>query len=96
MDDIFDIIIVGGGPCGLSASVYAGRSGLKTLLLEEYACGGQMLNTTEIKNYPGFCDVSGIELGQKIEKRARDLGVEIKFEKVLDFDFSSKVKIVKT
>lgn len=94
--DIYDLIIVGGGPCGLSASVYAGRSGIRTLLLEEYACGGQILNTYEIKNYPGFENISGPELASKIQNQAEILGTEIKYEKAIDFDFSGKIKVVKT
>ena len=80
MSEVYDLIIVGGGPCGLSAGVYAGRSGMKTLMLEEYACGGQILNTYEIKNYPGFENVSGPDLAQKMQAQAATLGVEIKFE----------------
>ena len=95
--EIYDLIIVGGGPCGLSAAVYAGRSGMKTLILEEYACGGQILNTFEIKNYPGFENISGPELAGKIENQAKAAGVETKFERVLDFDFNDeKIKVVKT
>ncbi len=94
--EIYDLIIVGGGPCGLSASVYAGRSNLKTLVIEEYACGGQILNTYEIKNYPGFENISGPELADKMEKQSKALGVLFKYEKVVDFDFSQKIKIVKT
>ena len=96
MSEVYDLIIVGGGPCGLSAGVYAGRSGMKTLMLEEYACGGQILNTYEIKNYPGFENVSGPDLAQKMQAQAATLGVEIKFEKAVDFDFSNDVKVVKT
>ena len=94
--NIYDLIIVGGGPCGLTASVYAGRSGMKTLLLEEYACGGQILNTYEVKNYPGFESISGPELAGKIQTQAQNLNVEIKYEKVVDFDFTQKIKAIKT
>lgn len=95
-NQIYDLIIVGGGPCGLSACVYAGRSGIRTLLLEEYACGGQILNTYEIKNYPGFENISGPELASKIQNQAEILGIEIKYEKAIDFDFNDKIKVVKT
>lgn len=93
---IYDLIIVGAGPCGLSASIYAGRSNLKTLLIEEFACGGQILNTYEIKNYPGFDNISGPELAQKMENQAKTLGVEIEYDKVIDFDFSGEIKQIKT
>ena len=95
-NNIYDLIIVGGGPCGLSASVYAGRSNMKTLLIEEFACGGQILNTYEIKNYPGFENISGPELASKMEQQANNLGVELKYEKVLDFDFANELKVIKT
>ena len=96
MENIYDLIIVGGGPCGLSAGVYAGRSGVKTLLLEEFMCGGQILNTYEVKNYPGYENISGPELAQKIQNQAQNLGVEIKYEKVVDFDLTPKIKVIKT
>ena len=96
MEQIFDVIIVGGGPCGLSAGVYAGRSGLKTLLIERFACGGQILNTFEIKNYPGFLNISGHDLAQKMQNQIADLGVKVKYETVVDFDFSNYIKVVKT
>ena len=96
VNNIYDLIIVGAGPCGLTASVYAGRSGIRTLLLEEYACGGQILNTYEIKNYPGFDNISGPELASKIQHQAEDLNVEIKYEKVINFDFSGKIKHILT
>lgn len=95
-EKIYDIIIIGGGPCGLTASIYAGRSNLKTLLIEEYACGGQILNTYEIKNYPGFENISGPDLAGKMQKQAKDLNVEIKYEKVVGFDFDHKLKQIKT
>ena len=95
-NNIYDLIIVGGGPCGLSASIYAGRSNMKTLLIEEFACGGQILNTYEIKNYPGFENISGPELASKMEQQANNLGVELKYEKVLDFDFANELKVIKT
>ena len=96
MQNIYDLIIVGGGPCGITAGIYAGRSNLKTLIVEEYACGGQILNTYEIKNYPGYENISGSELASKMQKQAKELGVEFKYERVVDFDFANKTKIVKT
>src|SRR5574344_1397823 len=95
-EEIFDMIIVGGGPCGLTASVYAGRSNIKALLLEEYACGGQTLNTYEIKNFPSYENISGPELSAKMEKQAKTLGVTIKYEKVVDLIFEGNIKRVKT
>lgn len=94
--DKFDVIVVGGGPCGLSACVYACRSGLKTLLLETFACGGQMLNSHEVKNYPGFSSVSGVELAQQMLLQAQQLGVQIGYERVVDIQSHGTQKVVKT
>ena len=96
MNKIYDLIIIGGGPCGLSAGVYAGRSGLDTLLIEEYACGGQILNTYEIKNYPGFENISGPELAEKMQKQAESLGVNFKYERVIDLQLNGDIKSVTT
>jgi thioredoxin reductase (NADPH) len=93
---IYDVIVVGGGPSGLTASIYALRSNLKTLLLEEYVCGGQTINTYEIKNFPSFENISGEELSAKMEAHADSLGLEKKFEQAIDFDFSGNIKVVKT
>ena len=94
--EIYDVLIIGGGPAGLSSAIYASRSGAKTLLLEEFWCGGQTLNTYEIKNYPGFENISGADLSKKMEKQARALGAEIIYEKVQNVDFSAKIKQIFT
>jgi thioredoxin reductase (NADPH) len=73
-----DFIIVGAGPAGLSAGIYAVRSGLDTLIIERYIPGGQVMNTAEVENYPGFEDpISGFELVSRMEKQVKRLGVEI-------------------
>lgn len=95
-EKIYDTIIVGGGPCGLTASIYAGRSGVDTLLIEEFACGGQILNTYEIKNYPGFENVAGPDLASKMESQAKKLGVQVKYERVIGFEFDKDIKVIKT
>lgn len=75
---MYDLIIIGAGPAGLSAGLYAGRANLKTLILEKLVCGGQILLTENIENYPGFGRVvSSAELIENMEKQARGLGVEI-------------------
>ena len=96
MQNIYDIIIVGGGPAGLTAGIYAWRSGLKTLLLEEYVCGGQTINTYEIKNYPAYDNISGVDLSLKMQEQATKLGLEIIYSKAVDFDFKDQIKVVKT
>lgn len=73
-----DLIIIGAGPGGLSAGIYALRAGLDTLVIEKFAPGGQVINTAEVENYPGFEEpISGFELVSSMEKQARRLGTEI-------------------
>lgn len=77
-----DTIIVGGGPAGLTAALYAGRSKLDALLLERGAPGGQLLNTKDIEDYPGFRHVGGPELARKMTDHARDFGCPIEQARV--------------
>ncbi|MBS7657748.1 MAG: thioredoxin-disulfide reductase [Candidatus Bathyarchaeia archaeon] len=78
----YDVIIIGGGPAGLTAGVYTKRAKLNALLLEKTAIGGQMLLADVIENYPGFLEIKGFELAQKMEEQARKFGLEIKFNEV--------------
>lgn len=78
MDQNYDVIIIGGGPAGLSAAQYAGRANLKVLLIEEMALGGQGLVIESLENYPGFPEgVGGFDFAQKMEAQARQFGAEI-------------------
>jgi thioredoxin reductase (NADPH) len=77
MSTDYDIIIVGGGPGGLTAGLYGARATLKTLLLEKGLPGGQIANTEEVEDYPGFDLISGPELASKMEQHARKFGLEI-------------------
>ena len=79
---MYDLIIVGGGPGGLTAGIYAQRAKLKTLMLERMGIGGQICMSDVIENYPGFKSVGGIELMKTFEEQARELGLEIKFSEV--------------
>ena len=74
---IFDTIIIGGGPAGLAAAIYTGRDRFSTLVLEEMSTGGQMFTTSDIENYPGFEAVSGPELTETMEKHAKKFGAQI-------------------
>ncbi len=75
---LFDVIIIGGGPAGLTAGLYTSRARLKTLLIEKGLIGGQVTTTEFIENYPGFEDgISGTELTGRMEKQARKFGLEI-------------------
>ena len=72
-----DLMIIGGGPAGLTAGIYAGRAKLNTLLLENNILGGQVRNSYTIENYPGFESISGIELADKFQKQAEESGIVI-------------------
>lgn len=96
MEKIYDLIIVGGGPAGLSAGVYAGRAKLKTLIIEKGNFGGQTSTTSEIANYPGIRNTSGPALIEEMRLQNEDFGVEFAKTDVTGVDFSGDVKIVKT
>lgn len=92
---MYDLIIIGAGPAGLTAALYAGRSRLKTLLLEKMAVGGRILLTETIENFPGFVGgISTQDLMQHMEQQARDVGVEIVLAESKDLD--NKLKLVQT
>lgn len=96
--DMYDIVIIGGGAAGLSAAIYACRGGMKTLVLEELSCGGQINYTYDVDNYPGFYEnPKGEELSNNFRKHAEKLGAQIVTEKVREIDGCDKeIKIVKT
>jgi len=77
VEEMYDIIIVGGGPGGLSAGIYAMRAALKTVLIERAAQGGQMTLSDEVENYPGFEHITGMELAMKFTQHAQSYGLEI-------------------
>ena len=93
---MYDLIIIGGGPAGLTAGIYAQRARLKTLLLEKEIVGGQIAVSDVIENYPGFSSISGAELMEKFEQHAKGFGLEIKLTDVTDVQDKGKEKIVKT
>lgn len=82
--EIYDIIIVGAGPAGLTAAIYARRANKKVLVLEANTYGGQIINTNVIENYPVNPGISGFDFATKLYNQTKDLGAEIKFEKVID------------
>ena len=95
MPEIFDIIIIGGGPAGLTAGIYASRARMKTLILNEGTAGGQLVLTHEIANYPGVESISGIQLGNIMKKQAQSFGCKIRSNiQLKSFDFSSSPKMV--
>ncbi|MGQ9539211.1 MAG: thioredoxin-disulfide reductase [Candidatus Bathycorpusculaceae bacterium] len=95
--EIWDLIIIGAGPAGLTAGIYAARSGLKALIIEEKIAGGTLGDAPVIENYPGFEKISGAELAQKIAAQCRKLGTAIyEFEKVVGLNLNGEEKVVKT
>ncbi len=96
-DKLFDLIILGGGPAGLTAAIYATRGKLDTLLIEKALPGGYVSSTDWIDNYPGFTDgISGMELSKKMEDHAKRFGANIIQEEVTDVDLKSEPKTVET
>lgn len=94
---VYDLVIIGGGPAGLTAGIYARRAMLKTLLLEKIGIGGQIIITDLIENYPGFQEISGGELARKFEEHARKFGLETRgMVEVSGIENRGSVKIVKT
>ena len=95
---MYDIIIIGSGAAGMSAAIYAGRSGMKTLVLEQLSHGGQMNYTYEVSNYPGVNDnPSGSELSERMRDHASQFGAEFKSETVKEIEnYDKEIKIVKT
>ena len=89
----YQLVIVGGGPAGLTAGLYASRSRLKTVLLDKAAVGGQVLVTSWIDNYPGFPDgISGFDLVDKMAAQAERFGLETELENVVSMDLSQPLK----
>ena len=93
----YDVIIIGGGPAGLSAGLYAARARLSTLLIEKGILGGQIANAEHVENYPGFPEgISGFELGQAMHQQATKYGLETAFAQVTAIELAEKGKVVKT
>lgn len=81
----YDLIIIGGGPAGLTAGIYAGRARLKTVLLEKLIHGGQVMTTDLVENYPGFPEgITGFELSDRMKKQAERFGLEFQSREVLE------------
>ena len=92
---IYDIIIVGAGPAGLTAAIYALRSNKKVLVLEKETIGGQMSSSPLIENYPGFLSISGSELANNLYSQVLELGGEVELEEVLSIEFG-EIKTITT
>ena len=80
---MYDIIIIGGGPAGLTAAVYARRAGKSALVIEKNAFGGQISWSPRVENYPGFISIGGVELGDRLLEQAMEQGAEAELEEVV-------------
>ena len=94
---IYDTAILGGGPAGYTAALYCARAGVRSIVLEKFSAGGQMTQTNQIDNYPGFDDgVDGFTLGEKMKKGAEKFGAKTKQTEILSVDLLKTPKIIKT
>lgn len=97
MSKIYDMIIIGGGPAGYTAALYGARAGLSTLLVEKMTVGGQMTETGDIDNYPGFDEgVDGITLGMKMQAGAERFGAETIYDEVISVKLDGEIKEINT
>lgn len=95
-DNLYDLIIVGGGPAGLSAAIYAARAKERVLVIEENEFGGLIALTDKVMNYPGMEICSGRELSDIMEKQAKSFGAELIYDKILSMNLNSKMKEIQT
>lgn len=96
-DRIYDMIIVGGGPGGYTAALYAARAGLDVILLEKLSAGGQMAQTHQIDNYPGFTEgIDGFELAERMQQQAERFGAQTEYAEVYSLDLKADPKLVES
>lgn len=96
MSHIYDIVVIGGGPAGLSAGLYGSRSKLDVLVIEKGKFGGQATTTAELENYPGSIEnCTGPALTERMKKQAEEFGTEFVKDEVVSVDFSQDIKIIK-
>ncbi|MDR3124980.1 MAG: thioredoxin-disulfide reductase [Endomicrobium sp.] len=92
---VYDVIIIGAGPAGLAAAIYSSRARLNTLLIEKNGCGGQMIVTDLLENYPGFNGgINGFDLALKLQEQAKEFGAEIIYDEVVSLQDGNIKKVV--
>lgn len=97
MENRYDMIVIGGGPGGYTAALYAARAGLSVLVLERLAAGGQLGQTHWIDNYPGFPEgIDGFTLAQQMQTQAHRFGAQTRYEQVQQLDLEARPKVVQT
>lgn len=96
MNKVYDVIIIGAGPTGITAAIYANRAMLDFLIIEKSFVGGQVVNTYEVDNYPGIKNVSGYDLSNMFMDHAASLGVELHTEDVIELKLNEPIKKVVT
>lgn len=97
MKQVYDMVIIGGGPAGYTAALYAARAGLKALVVEKLSAGGQMALTSQIDNYPGFPEgIDGFELAEKMQQQAQRFGAETELAEVTALRLEGDLKAVDT
>ena len=93
----YDMVIVGGGPGGYTAALYAARAGLKTVVVEKLSAGGQMALTRQVDNYPGFADgIDGYELAGRMQQQAERFGAQTRYAQVMEIDLAATPKVIRT
>ena len=94
---VYDMVIIGGGPGGYTAALYAARAGLRVVVLEKLSAGGQMALSHQIDNYPGFHEgIDGFQLGQQMQQQAERFGAETQYAQVTGLDLQAKPKVIET
>ena len=96
MKNMYDVVIIGGGPSGLAAGIYLARANYRVVIVEKNHFGGQITITSEVVNFPGVKKASGQELADNMLEQAKSFGAEFMLAEVIGFDLSSDIKKVKT